>query len=226
MADMRGTTPVKSIRMSDETKGLFDKINKEFGSQDRTMRALISAYESCAIGELYPESKSYITDALAYISGIEAIIKALITAKEEAEKTAAENVRREMEIKDRTIETYQKQVAELDAVRARAEAAEIRADKAEDTVRRLEKELDGVQVLRAGFIRCRGRNGLHPCKAYGHTGGTCEHEGITCRKRRDDRAAQSTDPGEGILKQRAYHLRKERRNVLRIRIFAWYDVTN
>ena len=78
MADMRGTTPVKSIRMSDETKGLFDKINKEFGSQDRTMRALISAYESCAIGELYPESKSYITDALAYISGIEAIIKALI----------------------------------------------------------------------------------------------------------------------------------------------------
>ena len=147
MADMRGTTPVKSIRMSDETKGLFDKINKEFGSQDRTMRALISAYESCAIGELYPESKSYITDALAYISGIEAIIKALITAKEEAEKTAAENVKREMEIKDRTIETYQKQVAELDAVRARAEAAEIRADKAEDTVRRLEKELDGVQVL-------------------------------------------------------------------------------
>ena len=43
MADMKGTTPVKSIRMSDETKGLFDKINKEFGSQDRTMRALISA---------------------------------------------------------------------------------------------------------------------------------------------------------------------------------------
>ena len=147
MADMRGTTPVKSIRMSDETKGLFDKINKEFGSQDRTMRALISAYESCAIGELYPESKSYITDALAYISGIEAIIKALITAKEEAEKTAAENVKREMEIKDRTIETYQKQVAELDTVRTRAEAAELRADKAEETVRRLEKELEGVRVL-------------------------------------------------------------------------------
>lgn len=147
MADMRGNTPVKSIRMSDETKSLFDAINREFGNQDKTMRALLSAYESCALGELYPESKTYMTDTLAHIAGIEATVRALIAAKEEAEKTAAENVKREMEIKDRTIETYQKQVAELDAVRARAEAAEIRADKAEDTVRRLEKELEGVQVL-------------------------------------------------------------------------------
>ena len=147
MADMRGNTPVKSIRMSDETKSLFDAINREFGNQDKTMRALLSAYESCALGELYPESKTYMTDTLAHIAGIEATVRALIAAKEEAEKTAAENVKREMEIKDRTIETYQKQVAELDTVRARAEAAEIRADKAEDTVRRLEKELEGVQVL-------------------------------------------------------------------------------
>ena len=147
MADMRGTNPVKSIRMSDETKSLFDAINKEFGSQDRTMRALLSAYDSCAIGELYPESKTYMTDTLAHIAGIEATVRALIAAKEEAEKTAAENVKREMEIKDRTIENYQKQVAELDSVRTRAEAAELRADKAEETVRRLEKELEGVRVL-------------------------------------------------------------------------------
>ena len=147
MADIRGGNPVKSIRMSDETKSLFDAINKEFGNQDRTMRALLSAYDSCAIGELYPESKTYITDTLAHVAGIEATVRALITAKEEAERTAAENVKREMEIKDRTIENYQKQVAELDAVRTRAEAAELRADKAEDTVRRLEKELEGVHVL-------------------------------------------------------------------------------
>ena len=147
MADLKGSTPVKSIRMSDETKGLFDKINKEFGSQDRTMRALLSAYESCALGELYPESKTYMTDTLAHIAGIEATVRALIAAKEEAEKTAAENVKREMEIKDRTIENYQKQVAELDGIRTRAEAAELRADKAEDTVRRLEMELEGVHVL-------------------------------------------------------------------------------
>lgn len=147
MADMRGTNPVKSIRMSDETKSLFDAINKEFGSQDRTMRALLSAYDSCAIGELYPESKTYMTDTLAHIAGIEATVRALIAAKEEAEKTAAENVKREMDIKDRTIENYQKQVAELDAFRTRAEAAELRAGKAEETVRRLEKELEGVQVL-------------------------------------------------------------------------------
>lgn len=147
MADIRATNPVKSIRMSDETKHLFDTINKEFGSQDRTMRALISAYDSCAMGELYPESKTYITDTLAHIAGIEATVKALIAAKEEAEKTAVENVKREMEIKDRTIETYQKQVAELESVRTRAEAAELRADKAEETVRRFEKELEGVRVL-------------------------------------------------------------------------------
>lgn len=147
MADMRGTNPVKSIRMSDETKSLFDAINKEFGSQDRTMRALLSAYDSCAIGELYPESKTYMTDTLAHIAGIEATVRALITAKEEAEKTAVENVKREMEIKDRTIENYQKQVTELDSVRTRAEVAELRADKAEETVRRLEKELEGVRVL-------------------------------------------------------------------------------
>lgn len=143
----QGSTPVRSIRMADDTKALFDEINKELGGQDRTMRALISAYDSCAIGELYPESKGYMTDTLAHVAGIEATVKALITAKEEAEKTAAENVRREMEIKDRTIETYQKQVAELDAVRTRAAAAEERADLAEETVRRLEKELDGVRVL-------------------------------------------------------------------------------
>ena len=147
MADIRATNPVKSIRMSDETKHLFDTINKEFGSQDRTMRALISAYDSCAMGELYPESKTYITDTLAHIAGIEATVRALIAAKEEAEKTAFENVKREMEIKDRTIETYQKQVAELESVRTRAEAAELRADKAEETVRRVEKELEGVRVL-------------------------------------------------------------------------------
>ncbi len=147
MADIRATNPVKSIRMSDETKHLFDTINKEFGSQDRTMRALISAYDSCAMGELYPESKTYITDTLAHIAGIEATVRALIAAKEEAEKTAVENVKREMEIKDRTIETYQKQVAELESVRTRAEAAELRADKAEETVRRVEKELEGVRVL-------------------------------------------------------------------------------
>ena len=147
MADIRATNPVKSIRMSDETKHLFDTINKEFGSQDRTMRALISAYDSCAMGELYPESKTYITDTLAHIAGIEATVRALIAAKEEAEKTAFENVKREMEIKDRTIETYQKQVAELESVRTRAEAAELRADKAEETVRRFEKELEGVRVL-------------------------------------------------------------------------------
>ena len=147
MADIRGGNPVKSIRMSDETKSLFDAINKEFGNQDRTMRALLSAYDSCAIGELYPESKTYMTDTLAHIAGIEATVRALIAAKEEAEKTAAENVKREMDIKDRTIETYQKQVAELDTVRTRAEAAELRAGKAEETVRRLEKELEGVRVL-------------------------------------------------------------------------------
>ena len=147
MADVKGGTPVKSIRMSDETKSLFDAINREFGNQDKTMRALLSAYDSCAIGELYPESKTYMTDTLAHIAGIEATVRALIAAKEEAEKTAAENVKREMDIKDRTIETYQKQVAELDTVRTRAEAAELRAGKAEETVRRLEKELEGVRVL-------------------------------------------------------------------------------
>ena len=82
MADVKGGTPVKSIRMSDETKSLFDAINREFGNQDKTMRALLSAYDSCAIGELYPESKTYMTDTLAHIAGIEATVRALIAAKE------------------------------------------------------------------------------------------------------------------------------------------------
>lgn len=146
--DAKSAPMPKSMRISEETKKAFDGIAKEIGgNHDRTMRALIDAYETVAFGELYPDSKGYLKDVLAHTAAIEATIKSLIAAKETAETAAQERVREEMVVKDRIIADYQKQVAELDDARKRAADAEARADKSEETIRNMEDQIESHRVL-------------------------------------------------------------------------------
>ena len=142
--------PTKSMRISNETKAAFDLIAKEVGgNQDKAMQALLRAYESLTYGEVFPGSKTYLDDINKYLFGIDATVKALITAKETAEENARKYFQNELTVKDRTIADYQLAISELNDVRARAENAEARADKAEEALRGLEKQLDGFRAISA-----------------------------------------------------------------------------
>lgn len=138
------------MRISNETKAAFDLIAKEVGgNQDKAMQALLRAYESLTYGEVFPGSKTYLDDINKYLFGIDATVKALITAKETAEENARKYFQNELTVKDRTIADYQLAISELNDVRARAENAEARADKAEEALRGLEKQLDGFRAISA-----------------------------------------------------------------------------
>lgn len=147
MADMvkKERSKERTFRITDDVMAKFNTVKKEMKwTQDTALRMLISAYELEQAKEIIPDREAEIKNFQTKVQELVSAFSHSLQLNMDAEDRVRAEFETRMEIKERSIADYQRQLAEEQEKSAVLAETQVKLAEAQDTVVSLKAELDVV----------------------------------------------------------------------------------